>query len=156
MRYKSSKKSAVHCERRRRDAACTSRAIGAPPIVDDRTQWMSLSATINNRLVADTPVGPWSMLAPLSRLFSTTSTAHLGGEACRSTRSIRRREALQACTEGSAPCRLGGGMPRRRRSRRGLVPTSCGRRRASETFKPHVSQMSHLRSSSYQYSYNVG
>ena len=25
-----------------------------------------------------------------------------------------------------------------------MVPTSCGRRRASETFDPHVTQMTHL------------
>jgi hypothetical protein len=30
------------------DAACTSRTIGAPPIVDGRTQWMSVSAAVNN------------------------------------------------------------------------------------------------------------
>ena len=122
------------------DAACTAMRAVRCPIVDGRTQWMVLSAAINNPEVASCLGGTHGGLLPLA---VAKHSVIVDSDVVVGRRSYHRADVLghrpqgpdsRRCHQRVAPCPLA----------RVLAAPSARRSAPSELFQPYVMHMSHL------------
>ena len=119
------------------DAACTAVRAVRSPIVDGRTQWMVLSATINNPEVASCLGGTHGGLL---RLAVAKHSVIVDSDVVVGRRSRHRADVLgrrpqgpdsRRCHQRAAPCPLA----------RVLAASSARRSAPSELFQPYALQM---------------